>query len=556
MQFLKALIRKSRSLILFIAILGIFNSLLNSGLLVFINSTISGKPLPVFPQYDWQVFVVLILVSLLTAKLFQTHMIRMTNNLLFDFEMAILNKLKHAPYEDFEILGNEKVYTVINDTKVLGHVPEVFMTAFNAFLLILCCFTYLFIISPPGAFVVLAIMLVLLVFYLVRNRVIENDMNRQRDLQNVYYKHLGDMLSGFKELKLSIRRNLNIFNDYLVKNRVQSRDISVRTSIRYMDNELIGTYSWYVVFGVIMFVLPRIFGISLGTTSSFLITILYMVGPIAVLITLIPTYTQVKISVERINMFDRMLDSIETMGSSQLADTQQRPPFESIRFENVTYQYKDAESGQSFVMEPVTLTIGRGELIYVIGGNGSGKSTFGYLLTGLYRPHTGHIYLNEQEITADFYQRYSDMISAVFTNNYLFSENYDGFELNSKNKQLMDLVKLMRMENKLKIDEEANRIDKKLSKGQQKRLALLLALMENKDILVLDEWAAEQDPSFRNYFYKEILPLLKKEGKTVVVITHDDDYYGLADRIIKFNFGRIVSDKTQEVKNAAPVPQD
>lgn len=553
MQFLKALIKKSRLLIAFIAILGIFNSLLNTGLLVFINSTISQQPLPFFPQYDWQIFVALILVSVITAKLFQTYMIRMTNNILFDFEMAILNKLKHAPYEDFELLGNEKVYTVINDTKVLGHVPEVFMTAFNSLILVVCCFAYLFIISPIGALIILGIMLGLLVFYLVRNRVIENDMNRQRDLQNTYYRHLGDMLSGFKELKMSIRRNLNIFEGFLVKNRILSRDISVRTSIRYMDNELTGTYSWYIVFGIIMFVLPRVFGISIGTTSSFLITILYMIGPIAVLITLIPTYTQVKISVERINMFDKMLNSIESMGETDNTDNL-RPAFENIRFENVSYKYKDTDTGQSFMLEPINLTIKKGEMIFVIGGNGSGKSTFGFLLTGLYRPHSGKIFLNGKEISGDYYQRYSDMISAVFTNNYLFSENYDGYEMNSQNKQLADVMKLMRMEDKLKIDEEKNKIDRRLSKGQQKRLALMLALMEKKEILVLDEWAAEQDPAFRNYFYKEVLPKLKSEGKTVVVITHDDDFYSMADRIIKFNFGQIVSDKAKPVVTLEPVP--
>lgn len=546
MQFLKVLIKKSRALIVFIAVLGIFNSLLNTGLLVFINSTISGQPLPFFPQYDWQVFVGLILVSVVTAKLFQTHMIRMTNTILFDFEMAILNKLKHAPYEDFELLGNEKVYTVINDTKVLGHVPEVFMTAFNSLVLVVCCFAYLFIISPIGAAIILGVMIGLLVFYLIRNRMIEKDMNHQRDLQNTYYRYLGDMLNGFKELKMNIRRNLNIFEGYLVKNRILSRDISVRTSIRYMDNELTGTYSWYIVFGIIMFVLPRVFGASIGTTSSFLITILYMIGPIAVLVTLIPTYTQVKISVERIGMFDRMLDSIESIKAPDEID-EARPVFHNIRFENVSYKYKDTETKQSFMLEPLNLTINKGELIFVIGGNGSGKSTFGFLLTGLYRPHSGRIFLNEEEISAEDYQRYSDMIAAVFTNNYLFSENYDGFEMHPRNKRLMDLMKIMRMEDKLTIDEEKNKIDKRLSKGQQKRLALMLALMEEKDILVLDEWAAEQDPSFRTYFYKEVLPQLKSEGKTVIVITHDDDFYSMADRIIKFNFGRIVSDKSKEV---------
>ncbi|MRX41222.1 cyclic peptide export ABC transporter [Flavobacterium sp. LC2016-23] len=541
MKFIKTLLVRSKKALGFMLVLGVFNSILNAGLLIFINNTIMKQPIPFFPQYDWALFIAIILASLVCSRFFQTYMIKLTNTLLFDFEIMILKKLRMASYQDFEEIGNEKIYTAINDTKVLGSIPEVFMNAFNSLIVILCCFGYLFYISPVGAGLVVAAMVLLLVFYLVRNNAIEKDLNERRDLQNAYYQYLADMLYGFKELKMGITRSNNIFSKFLVKNRLKGKDIAIDTSIKYMDNELTGYYSWYIILGIVMFVLPVYFNISTEKTTAFLVTILYLIGPVAVLITLIPTYTMVKISIERLNLIEQMLDPIQDrIVPSKLVN---ELPFEEIRLENVTYFYNDEERNQKFYLQPVNLTIKKGEIIFVTGGNGSGKSTFGNLLTGLYKPYEGAIYFNGQKIDSGQLMYYSDKIAAVFTTNYIFSENYDEFELKENTGELKAHIDMMKMQEVLHLDEERNVYDKNLSKGQQKRLALIYALLEEKEIIILDEWAAEQDPGFRKYFYEEILPKLKEQGKTIIAITHDDEYFDRATRVIKFNFGKIVSDK-------------
>ncbi|MCD0467766.1 ATP-binding cassette domain-containing protein [Flavobacterium sp. ENC] len=541
MKFIKTLLVRSKKALGFMLVLGVFNSILNAGLLIFINNTIMKQPIPFFPEYDWALFIAIILASLVCSRFFQTYMIKLTNTLLFDFEIMILKKLRMASYQDFEEIGNEKIYTAINDTKVLGSIPEVFMNAFNSLIVILCCFGYLFYISPVGAGLVVAVMVLLLVFYLVRNNAIEKDLNERRDLQNAYYQYLADMLYGFKELKMGITRSNNIFSKFLVKNRIKGKDIAIDTSIKYMDNELTGYYSWYIILGIVMFVLPVYFNISTEKTTAFLVTILYLIGPVAVLITLIPTYTMVKISIERLNLIEQMLDPIQDrIVPSKLAN---ELPFEEIRLENVTYFYNDEERNQKFYLQPVNLTIKKGEIIFVTGGNGSGKSTFGNLLTGLYKPYEGSIYFNGQKIDSGQLMYYSDKIAAVFTTNYIFSENYDEFELKENTGELNAHIDMMKMQEVLHLDQERNVYDKNLSKGQQKRLALIYALLEEKEIIILDEWAAEQDPGFRKYFYEDILPKLKEQGKTIIAITHDDEYFDRATRVIKFNFGKIVSDK-------------
>jgi putative ATP-binding cassette transporter len=79
-----------------------------------------------------------------------------------------------------------------------------------------------------------------------------------------------------------------------------------------------------------------------------------------------------------------------------------------------------------------------------------------------------------------------------------------------------------------------------LSQGQRRRLALLTAYLEDRPFYVFDEWAADQDPHYKQIFYTELLPELRARGKGVAVITHDDRYFHLGDRIVKLHDGQIV----------------
>jgi putative ATP-binding cassette transporter len=124
----------------------------------------------------------------------------------------------------------------------------------------------------------------------------------------------------------------------------------------------------------------------------------------------------------------------------------------------------------------------------------------------------------------------------------MFSENYETFLINEYNKDLELYIALMKLKGTIKINSTENKLEIELSRGQQKRLALIYALLEDKDLLILDEWAADQDPQFRTYFYKVFLKELIKIGKTIIMVTHDDFHYKYADRIVKFDFGEIISD--------------
>ena len=541
MDFLSIILQRSRWFYAQLIFLGIFNGVLNTAFLILINSSVNNQPLPVLDGYNWQLFVVLLVLSLLITKTFQTKLIKLTTQINYEFEIRILEKLKAASFNDFDKLGSERVYATLGDLMALSNLPAVLINALNAFTVIIFCFVYLFATSWMAGLAILALMGLLLLFYLVRNKSVEKRLNVLRNIQNDFFRYLADALNGFKEVEIDATKEHSLYGDYIGKNRHQDKSLRRETSIKYMNNELTGNYSWFILIGSIMFLFPLLFDFNTAVISSFLITILYLMGPVANAISLIPTFTNVKIALERINQFMQMAE--QAVENKETTDQ----PIESLGFEHsinfkdIAFTYQNVLEEDNFSFGPVNLQIQKGEVLFIIGGNGSGKSTFVNLLTGLMKHNEGSILVDGLEVTEDQLQAYRNMFSVIFTQPHLFSENYDNITLNEENEELRNLLELMELKDVINFVPEKNNIDNQgLSKGQQKRLALVLAILQKKPVMVLDEWAAEQDPQFRRFFYTNIVPQLKERGITLIAITHDDAYFNQADRIIKFDYGQTV----------------
>jgi putative ATP-binding cassette transporter len=211
-----------------------------------------------------------------------------------------------------------------------------------------------------------------------------------------------------------------------------------------------------------------------------------------------------------------------------------------VELKGVTHAYYSEGEVDSFILGPVDLTICPGQLIFIIGGNGSGKTTLAKLIVGLYSPESGEVRLNGSAVAKDRVEDYREHFSMVFSDFHLFDALLGIGDSDINDRALQYLIKL-RLENKVTVN-DGRLSTTSLSQGQRKRLALLTAYLEDRPIYIFDEWAADQDPSFKNVFYRDLLPELKARGKTILVITHDDHYYNLADRIIKLEYGKIEYD--------------
>ncbi|MFY0256193.1 cyclic peptide export ABC transporter [Chitinophaga sp. 30R24] len=539
MDIFKLFQKRSKLFYLSLLFLGLINAVWSSVLLLFINGKIAGEQTPFMNNYDWRIYVALIVSSFITSRFFQVYMIRLTYDLGNDLALSIFQKLRFSNYEEYTELGEDKVRTAMADVVVLQRFPQAFIETFNAAVMVLIGLGYLFWVNTISALVVFAVLIILGTLYYLRNMVIQRDLNKARDLANVYQQNVNDFLRGFREVKMSTKRSDNIYHDFLVTNRNKVKELTVKSILKLMGNELIGNYSWYMMLGMVLFAIPVLLHTSIHDSSSFVITLLFLMGPVSIVITEIKEFTMMQIAIARINQFNELLKAAELIEMGHGDMTPINTTFESIRFEDVVYEYFDEKKKETFRLQPLNIDIRKGDCIFVTGGNGSGKSTFIHLLTGLYVPCSGRIYLNDVLIDQSNYPYYRNQLSAIFTDCHLFSENYDRFALQD-NEQLKFLINEMQLKDVIKIDEEKNRISTNLSKGQQKRLALICLLLEDKDVIVLDEWAAEQDPSFRAIFYKEIIPELKRKGKTVIAVTHDDQYFHCAEKVVKFDYGTIV----------------
>lgn len=523
--------------------LAVINGLWSGSLLMLVSHKISGTPLPFLNDYDWLIYLIFVLFSFLLTYYFNGYMIKAT--LIFGKEMTlqIINKLRLSNYESYLQMGEARVRTALEDVHTLESLPGVFITFFNSLIMVVAGIGYMFWLYPKGALTIIALITVLVFIYIYRNGIIEKDMDAKRDLDDVLMRFYNDFLHGFNKVKMSTKRSDSIFLGHITENRDKAINLSVKAGLSAFGNELLGDYFFYFLIGAILFVLPVVFSIDQTVISGFMITLLFLIGPIAILINLMKSVISYKIAFARINEFNDILtDNLYDSDALPLSDSKKEwPAFETLSINKITYQHIDEKGNVSFELKPITLKINKGEIIFISGSNGSGKSTFINLLSGLYIPKSGKIVVNDLIVTDDNRSQYRDMISCIFSDNYLFTENYDNFNLLPSNKHLAELLKIMKLDKVIRQDLENNRIFQNLSSGQQKRLALIYSVLEDKDVFIFDEWAAEQDPEFRKYFYENIIPDLKSKGKTIIAITHDDAYYMYCDRLMKFNYGEMLA---------------
>jgi putative ATP-binding cassette transporter len=213
---------------------------------------------------------------------------------------------------------------------------------------------------------------------------------------------------------------------------------------------------------------------------------------------------------------------------------------------DVEFRYVDRFSDSVFKVGPLNFTLNSGDLVILTGGNGSGKSTFMKLLAGFYRPDSGEMLLDGVTINADNYDVYRSLFTAIFPDFHLFQRLYGVPDPDPT--ELEQLLRQLRLFDKTRLtDGEFRTVD--LSSGQRRRLALIVSFLEKRPILLLDEWAADQDPEFRRKFYFEMLPTLHRAGVTVVAISHDDRYIEEMDvpiRRLRMDEGRFVEDQSVE----------
>ncbi len=504
---------------------GVLLALFNAGAAAAITGTISW----VLPA----IFVAVLLLYLLASQQGIHHSVRAVEDMRERVRVRLAGKLLFAQLRFLEQRGTGEIYTQLgSDLQKLRDAAMTFLNALQAAVLVLFSLGYIAWLSVP---VFIATLLTggagaMLYFWLDKD--MRHRISHARNRENALFDALGDTLRGFKELKLSRakQRDHQLFIARLAR---EFRDLWVKSESQYQLINIVSQSFLFLLIAIVAFVLPLLTPSSGIITFQTVAAILFMMTPLETLLQAIPSLAKARASLDSIEALETHLDH------SNAPETILPPPdFESLTFRNVHFRYDGGSSTDHFDVGPLDLEIKRGEMIFVIGGNGAGKTTFLKLLTGLYSPSSGDILLNDQALHQLGLQNYREYFAAVFSDFHLFSQLYG---LDAKDHAaLHDLLGDLAIAHKTRVTEGAlSTID--LSTGQRKRLAYALNRLLDRQIYIFDEFAADQDPEFRAYFYAELLPRLKRDGKTVIAVTHDDRYFGTADRVVKLDYGHMQS---------------
>jgi putative ATP-binding cassette transporter len=285
-----------------------------------------------------------------------------------------------------------------------------------------------------------------------------------------------------------------------------------------------------------LFFFPRDGADSAELLTGFVFVALYVMAPIRSIIASIPLFISGQVSLGKLDELGILLTSEAVEDSHALPDCGEGIELElsNVRF---NYESSGTDDRYPFSLGPVNLTVSSGEVLFIVGGNGSGKSTLVKLLAGLYSPVDGDIKLGGESVTDANRVWFRQHVSVVFSDFYLFDGllGASGADVDDRSN---NILKELELDHKVAVNDRMfSTIE--LSQGQRKRLAMLISLIEDRPINIFDEWAADQDPHYKEIFYSKLLPKLKAQGKTVIVITHDDRYFDYGDRVIKLQDGEI-----------------
>lgn len=360
-------------------------------------------------------------------------------------------------------------------------------------------------------------------------------LSAAREGQDRLFRHFRALTEGIKELKLHRMRRLAFMQEDVELATDLCREHSVAAEKRFIIAQNWSQFLFMGLIALILFMLPRVQPVSGDTMTTYVIAMLYLMGPLSGLLGSLSVFSRADICLRKVEKLG--LDLAANGGDDRPSLPAPAEPFEKLELCGITHHYYREREDDHFILGPINLEFRPGEVVYLVGGNGSGKSTLAKVITGLYPPGAGEIRLNGRVIGDHNRDDYRQCFSTVFADYFLFDRLIGVARTGADERARMYLEKL-HLDHKVKIEDGVfSTIE--LSSGQRKRLALLCAYLEDRPFYLFDEWASDQDPLFKELFYTQLLPELRARGKAVLVITHDDKYFSLADRIIKLDYGKI-----------------
>ena len=464
----------------------------------------------------------------------------LSQSVIQEMRLTISNRILNAPYHKLEF-QSKRLFTILTDdintvSAIINKMPTFLTDAAT----ILGCFGYMIYISPElfGLFMIV-FLLAFLLYRLPLNSYAEK-LRLARNHQNILFGHFEGLINGLKELNIN-KKFRSMYTEVIIKPLTEEQkkyQVIGKTTIEIFSRW--GEIILLIGIGAILYIISQTGLTTYDTLIEFILVTVFAISPLTRVTRVLPDRERIKIALEQIETAGLSLSGNE-IKTSEAQD--KLPGLTSsgesiISLKEVTYSYFQKDDDKYFTLGPIDLEIKKGEVTFFIGGNGSGKSTLAKVLCGLYPPETGSVHYDGKEINDANLSDFKDLFNVIFSDFYLFQDlpHISAETIESKAAEYLSLLEL---------DKKVQIINQKLtttdlSTGQRKRLGLLISYLEDKPIYLFDEWAAGLDPYYKKIFYRKLIPDLKKQGKTILAITHDESYFDCADAMYMLKNGKLV----------------
>lgn len=532
MDIVLQLLRASRWKLALAIVAGAASGLGIAGLIALINTALAAPRSELTPLALGFVALCLLVFSARAAS--EVVLARLSQQVIAALRAELSRQILAAPLPLLENHGTHRLLAALTEdvAKIANFLTRLPIICINGAVLV-GCLVYLGVLSwwlllAAVTFIALGI----LGFCLAQGRA-QTALEASRHASDDLYKQFVALTEGLKELKLHDARREAFLRDCLEATLDRVAQHHVRGMRIYAFAESGGMLIFFAFLGLLLFLLAPALALNPVVLTGYALTFLYLITPLEVLVGSAPDFGHFRVALQQIGQLQLTL-AVAPVGTSRSLPAN----LEALTLHEVSRAYRVDYDERAFLLGPISLELKCGEIVFLTGGNGSGKTTFAKLLVGLYASDSGEIRLNGEAIGSADGAAYRQLFSTVFSDFFLF-ENLLGLHAPDLDVQVQEWLHRLRLDSKVRF-EQGRFSTLALSQGQRKRLALLAAVLEDRPIYLFDEWAADQDPQFKQIFYTELLPMLKARGKLVIAITHDDAYFHLADRHIKLDSGRIV----------------
>ncbi|MDF5706310.1 MAG: cyclic peptide export ABC transporter [Nostoc sp. S4] len=542
MNLIYFLLRSAWGMVAIAIVTGFLSGGSSAGLIALISRAASSGSAERFTSVAWA-FAGLAIVALITSIISQVMLIRLSQNAVLQLRMRLSRQILASELSHLERLGNPRLLaTLTEDIQAVANAVYQMPFLFINLAIVFGCISYITWLSWLVLLMVCAISIVAIgscQWLLTKGGKL---LALAREDEDRLFKHFRTITEGVKELKLNYQRRQVFLEEKLQATASEFRHHNVNGLTLFATTSSWGQLVFFFAIGFVLFALPNLLTIDSETLSGYILTFTYLVLPMDNIISKLPLLSKANIALQKI---DSLGLSLARSSEVSTVPATIKSSWHSLRLKKLTHTYYTNQEDNSFIFGPIDLILYPQELVFIVGGNGSGKSTLAKLITGLYIPENGEIWFDKELINEQNREWYRQHFSVVFSDFYLFDELL-GLKNLKLDTQATKYLKQLQLDHKVKV-ENGQLSTIALSQGQRKRLALLTAYLEDRPIYLFDEWAADQDPIFKGIFYTQLLPELRSRGKTVLVISHDDRYFHLADRIIKLDYGQI--EYNQQVKS-------